>query len=96
MMNMEKKVYKEEVEWAVEIYFLKCLVEEWEEDNKDLKKGNQYSTWLNAPLKKYIKAKVWKFRLAEIGFAQSAMVKEVKMAQTQHVQDVKVEEWLQN
>ena len=58
MMSMEKKVYKEVVEWAGEIFSLKCLVEEWEEGNKDRKKVNQYNTWLNALLKKYIKAKV--------------------------------------
>ena len=92
MMSMEKKVYKEEEEWVGEIFFLKCLVEEWEEDNKAQRKVNQFNTWLNALLKKYIKVKVLRFQFLGIGFAKNVMVKEVKMVQTQHVQDVKVGE----
>jgi hypothetical protein len=41
-----------------EIFFLKCLEEEWEEDHKALRKGNQFNTWSNALLKKYIKVKM--------------------------------------
>lgn len=43
MMSMEKKVYKVEVEWVEETFSLKCLVEEWEADNKDLRKENQFN-----------------------------------------------------
>jgi hypothetical protein len=49
MINMEKKVYKEEVVWVEETYSHKCLEEEWVEEVKDQKKENLYNMQSNVP-----------------------------------------------
>jgi hypothetical protein len=62
MMSMEKRVFKVEVEWVEETFSLKCLVEVWEADNKDLRKENQFSMLSNALLKRSIMERAQKFQ----------------------------------
>ena len=59
MTNMVKRAFKEELEWAGEIFSHRCLAEEWE-DPKAQKRGNQYNTLSNALLKKFIRVKMQK------------------------------------